>query len=229
MWWLHGVIKRIVLSVVLAEGERPVPSRTRKLSPPAPMVLHSTGCGRVGHRRHQTHKRGGPPRWAPSCFLWSGERAVVPFSVCRRKGCVVGRRQAPIGGAYPCVVSMADGSGREDARRADGGSDQNRSAAGDHERAGQSGDRTGGERSGGTPGGDTRGSGSRGGGSWSRGGSPGGRADRPPWRDRNDDPRGGARSDRGGRPGGDRGGSQASGGYDRRTDGSRSTWNREGD
>src|SRR3954467_268241 len=42
----------IVLSVVLAEGERPVPSRTRKLSPPAPMVLHSLGCGRVGRRRH---------------------------------------------------------------------------------------------------------------------------------------------------------------------------------
>src|SRR3954467_6075405 len=49
----------IVLSVVLAEGERPVPSRTRKLSPPAPMVLHSTGCGRVGHRRHQTRNNGG--------------------------------------------------------------------------------------------------------------------------------------------------------------------------
>src|SRR5690348_15849318 len=47
----------IVLSVVLAEGVRPVPSRTRKLSPPAPMVLHSTGCGRVGHRRHQTRNK----------------------------------------------------------------------------------------------------------------------------------------------------------------------------
>ena len=31
--------KLIVLSVVLAEGERPVPSRTRKLSLPAPMIL----------------------------------------------------------------------------------------------------------------------------------------------------------------------------------------------
>src|SRR5690348_10939269 len=44
----------IVLSVVVAEGERPVPSRTRKLSPPAPMVLHPPGCGRVGRRRHST-------------------------------------------------------------------------------------------------------------------------------------------------------------------------------
>ena len=33
--FLHSV------SVVLAEGKRPVPFRTRKLSPPAPMVLHS--------------------------------------------------------------------------------------------------------------------------------------------------------------------------------------------
>src|SRR5690242_281949 len=50
----HGLVGDgfIVLSVVLAEGERPVPSRTRKLSPPAPMVLHSPGCGRVGRRRH---------------------------------------------------------------------------------------------------------------------------------------------------------------------------------
>src|SRR3954463_551531 len=52
--------KLIVLSVVVAEGKRPVPSRTRKLSPPAPMVLHSLGCGRVGRRRHSTYL------WAPA-------------------------------------------------------------------------------------------------------------------------------------------------------------------
>src|SRR5918999_547124 len=38
----------IVLSVVMAEGESPVPSRTRKLNPPAPMVLHSPGGGGGG-------------------------------------------------------------------------------------------------------------------------------------------------------------------------------------
>src|SRR5947208_8873576 len=38
----------------MAEGKRPVPFRTRKLSPPALMVLHPPGCGRVRHRRH-TH------------------------------------------------------------------------------------------------------------------------------------------------------------------------------
>ena len=36
---------------LMAAGKRPVPFRTRKLSPPAPMVLHSGGCGRVGYRR----------------------------------------------------------------------------------------------------------------------------------------------------------------------------------
>ncbi len=47
------------VTAVIAEGKRPVPFRTRKLSPPAPMVLHSTGCGRVGHRR--TYFARGPP------------------------------------------------------------------------------------------------------------------------------------------------------------------------
>ena len=47
-----GLVVAWFLSVVLAVGSRPVPFRTRKLSPPAPMVLHSGGCGRVGRRRH---------------------------------------------------------------------------------------------------------------------------------------------------------------------------------
>src|ERR1700761_7104838 len=51
----------MVVSVVIAEGKRPVSFRTRKLSPPAPMVLHSGGCGRVGHRRTQ-RETVGPPR-----------------------------------------------------------------------------------------------------------------------------------------------------------------------
>src|SRR3712207_4205867 len=44
----------MVVSVVIAEGKRPDTFRTRKLSPPAPMVLHPGGCGRVGHRRTTT-------------------------------------------------------------------------------------------------------------------------------------------------------------------------------
>ena len=46
------VVVLLVVSVVFAVGSRPVPFRTRKLSLPAPMVLHSGGCGRVGRCRH---------------------------------------------------------------------------------------------------------------------------------------------------------------------------------
>ena len=42
---LHSV------SVAIAEGRHPVPYRTRKLSPPAPMVLPGKLGGRVGRRR----------------------------------------------------------------------------------------------------------------------------------------------------------------------------------
>jgi hypothetical protein len=42
---LHSV------SVAMAEGRHPVPSRTRKLSPLAPMVLPGRPGGRVGRRR----------------------------------------------------------------------------------------------------------------------------------------------------------------------------------
>jgi hypothetical protein len=53
--WVTGSLVTLFrrVTAAIAEGKRPVPFRTRKLSPPAPMVLHSTGCGRVGHRRTQ--------------------------------------------------------------------------------------------------------------------------------------------------------------------------------
>ena len=51
-------------------GKRPEPYRTRKLSPPAPMVLPPPGSGRVGHHRntHQPHRpaRGRRPNQAPT-------------------------------------------------------------------------------------------------------------------------------------------------------------------
>src|SRR3954464_7270891 len=40
------------VTAAIARGKRPDPSRTRKLRPAAPMVLHPGGCGRVGHRRN---------------------------------------------------------------------------------------------------------------------------------------------------------------------------------
>jgi hypothetical protein len=45
------------VSVVMAEGKHPVPFRTRKLSPPAPMVLPGKLGGRVGRRRDTNQKR----------------------------------------------------------------------------------------------------------------------------------------------------------------------------
>jgi hypothetical protein len=40
------------LSVILPRGLHPFPSRTRKLSPAGPIVLHAKVCGRVGRCRH---------------------------------------------------------------------------------------------------------------------------------------------------------------------------------
>src|SRR5215213_10864640 len=60
--WLFDVVDRV--TAVIAEGKRPVPFRTRKLSSPAPMVLHPGGCGRVGHRRTFFRKKATPePGW----------------------------------------------------------------------------------------------------------------------------------------------------------------------
>ena len=65
------------VTAAIAEGKRPVPFRTRKLSPPAPMVLHSTGCGRVGHRRTPVVRRG-PTWWVPFLRLYrNSERTPV--------------------------------------------------------------------------------------------------------------------------------------------------------
>src|SRR3954453_11829479 len=152
-----------------------------------------------------------------------GERHLpLPHFRVRPRRAVVGRPRPPGEGLYPCVVSMADGTGREDARRDDGSGDRNRSVAGDHDRAG----------GGGTRDGDRRDTGSRAGrGTWSGGGAQGGgRSERPPWRDRNDDSRGGSRPDRGDRPArsGDDRGARGSSGYDRRGDGPRGRSNSAG-
>ena len=58
------------LSVAIAVGSRPVPFRTRKLSPPAPMVLHLGGCGRVGHCRPITCVREFPSSLLALLWGW---------------------------------------------------------------------------------------------------------------------------------------------------------------
>ena len=52
------------VTAAIAWGKRPDPFRTRKLRPTAPMVLHPTGCGRVGHRRTTIQVEGPPTRGA---------------------------------------------------------------------------------------------------------------------------------------------------------------------
>ena len=50
--WEEKTVRQVArVTAVIAWGKRPVPFRTRKLRPTAPMVLHPRECGRVGHRR----------------------------------------------------------------------------------------------------------------------------------------------------------------------------------
>ena len=102
------------VTAAIAEGKRPAPFRTRKLSPPAPMVLHPPGCGRVGHRRTPTRKRGTPSRCAPLSHVRLAVGGSVPsfplFGV--RSSLVVDLRpvsrvRVAGGGAGPSFGSVA--------------------------------------------------------------------------------------------------------------------------
>ena len=70
----------VVVSVVTATGKRPDPSRTRKLSLTAPMVLHPPGCGRVGHHRAHTTRSapGGSTRRTPGAEPVAALRRTPP-------------------------------------------------------------------------------------------------------------------------------------------------------
>ena len=71
------------VSVAIAQGKRPVPFRTRKLSLAAPMVLHPRGCGRVGHRRthpNRVNKKARTTRFGPSSIS-------RPSDLAGRAGC----------------------------------------------------------------------------------------------------------------------------------------------
>ena len=73
---------------LMAAGKRPVPFRTRKLSPPALMVLLPGGSGRVGYRRrlkldmlwHPPPHRDGPVSglvWSAGASACAGERPSI--------------------------------------------------------------------------------------------------------------------------------------------------------
>ena len=57
-WWRAGSVRLDTkFVVVIAPGKRPATFRTWKLSPVTPMVLRSTGRGRVGHRHNTTTQK----------------------------------------------------------------------------------------------------------------------------------------------------------------------------
>src|SRR5882762_2087617 len=77
----------IELSVILPRGFHPFPSRTRKLSPAGPIVLHAKVCGRVGRRRHKIKCQSWKHDWLfPFLFefVWRGRppHTVRPANAC---------------------------------------------------------------------------------------------------------------------------------------------------
>src|SRR4051812_49393140 len=65
--------------VTIARRTHPFPSRTRQLSPSAPMVLHAQVCGRVGRRPIKYNKRPGHTI-GPFAFQVHSKPNGVPFS-----------------------------------------------------------------------------------------------------------------------------------------------------
>ncbi len=73
---------RDAVSAAIAEGKHPVPFRTRKLSPLAPMVLPRRRGGRVGRRRDTIEGERRAPAGALLVLLEAFRRAtpfLVPF------------------------------------------------------------------------------------------------------------------------------------------------------
>ncbi len=73
-WWFltdHWTLTtgHFSLWVIVAKGFHPFPFRTRKLSPPAPMVLHARVCGRVGRCPIKT-KAPAPPCESTGVFYF---------------------------------------------------------------------------------------------------------------------------------------------------------------
>src|SRR3569833_2315644 len=94
-------VQRVLLnvSVVIAVGKHPVPFRTRKLSPPAPMVLHRGRCGRVGHRRTETYtgKRRRTHPHKTGCVSFSSSLFSCPNTTRRAHFCALNLRWPPAG------------------------------------------------------------------------------------------------------------------------------------
>ena len=85
--YLHTV------TATIARGKRPVPSRTRKLSLSAPMVLRGPPRGRVGRRRTHPPIEAAHNPGRPRSRLWDAIDEVGGKTA--RTGAVMGPRPAP--------------------------------------------------------------------------------------------------------------------------------------
>ena len=73
--------------VVIPRGIHPFPSRTRKLSPAGPMILHGQLCGNVG-RRQDKNKRPKQPQTASAFFVfYRAARCLLALSTLRVRPC----------------------------------------------------------------------------------------------------------------------------------------------
>src|SRR6478752_2190646 len=124
----HTWVTRVTAAI--ATGKHPDPSRTRKLSLPAPMVLPPRGGGRVGRRRTSFRERatsnGGPFVISACSRARSPSTAIVPVPCFHRPAL---RRR--------CLSVPADTVGRGGDGREDGQED------GPHDGQGVRGDRPG--------------------------------------------------------------------------------------
>src|SRR5260370_27150322 len=60
-----------ILPVITPRGFHPFPSRTRKLRPAGPIVLHAKVCGRVGRRRIKIPKASLSDEIGLLCLEWT--------------------------------------------------------------------------------------------------------------------------------------------------------------
>ena len=166
------------VSVVIAEGRHPVPYRTRKLSPSAPMVLPGKLGGRVGRRR-DTSRSAAPEAALRRSRAWACAPGRVPARCAPWR---TTKRSRTVPGAPP--RRPARGAGGRNPANPRSRSQPGRSPGG----AGAPSERSGRPRSGGAP------AAGRGGGSGDRRPRSGDR--RPESRDRRPDDRRLAPSDR---------------------------------
>jgi hypothetical protein len=89
-----GVAARIKFLAAIAVGSHPFPSRTRQLSPPAPMVVGPQGPSRVGRRQNIRHEQPADRQRSRGLFAFEGpsvQQAGAEYHVALESWRVPGR------------------------------------------------------------------------------------------------------------------------------------------